>query len=124
MIKPFTIKVVHTKRSTAQAYTVYVGRPTALGNPFSNLQRSNAKFVPTLEEVINKYSEWLSTSIENSEEVCNALNHLLTIGQQYGKLELACWCKDENKPYPSDHACHADVIRDVIYKHIQENNND
>lgn len=66
---------VHNKRhGTAPPDAVYVGRPTALGNPFVIGKDG------TREEVIEKYEEWLLDSMpwESIEEL-------------RGK-DLVCWC--------------------------------
>jgi len=74
--------VVHCKKS---AHDVYIGRPSAWGNPFAIGKDG------TREEVIEKYKAWL---LGNQE----LLSQLPTLR---GKV-LGCWC--------SPNACHGDVL--------------
>ena len=114
------IIVVHTKRSN-HPNTINVGRPSVLGNPFSHLPRvRNVIHVPTVEDAVQQYKSWLIDRIQDSPAVCDALNHIINVGKEHGTVHLACWCKDETKPYPSDHVCHADVIRNAIMTHLSE----
>lgn len=112
------IIVVHHKRSSLPN-TVYVGRPTILGNPFSHLTYAKGtEHVPTVDIAVSKYKEWLMEHINTSADVCNALNNIINVGERTGTVHLACWCKDELHPLPKDHACHAEVIREVILSHL------
>ena len=114
------IVVVHTKRSN-HPNTINVGRPSVLGNPFSHLSYvKHVTHVPTVEDAVQHYKSWLIDRIADSQPVRSALNHIINVGQQHGTVHLACWCKDETKPYPSDHVCHADVIRNAIMTHLSE----
>jgi Domain of unknown function (DUF4326) len=78
--------VVHCKRA---AFDVYIGRPSAWGNPF--------KIGPdgTRAEVIAKYRAWLQAQPDMIRKAKAELR---------GKV-LACWC------YPA--ACHGDVLAEV-----------
>lgn len=114
------IVVVHVKRSI-HPNTINVGRPSVLGNPYSHLPHvKHCITVPTVEDAVQHYKEWLVDRINTSSAVCDALNHIINVGTKHGTVHLACWCKDETKPYPSDHVCHADVIRNVIMTHLSE----
>ena len=84
-------RVVHCKK---EPFDVYVGRPSKWGNPFSSIQdkKTLAEFiVPTREESITRYEQWLLTQ----PELMSALHELK------GKT-LACWCAPKQ--------CHADVL--------------
>ena len=114
------IVVVHTKRSN-HPNTINVGRPSVLGNPFSHLPHvRNVTHVPTVEDAVQAYKSWLKQRITDSITVVDALNHIINVGTKHGTVHLACWCKDETKPLPSDHVCHADVIRNAIMTHLSE----
>lgn len=114
------IVVVHTKRSN-HPNTINVGRPSVLGNPYSHLPHAkNTTLTASVEESVQRYKVWLADRINTSITVCDALNHIILTGQKHGTVHLACWCKDETKPYPTDHVCHADVIRNVIMAHLSE----
>ncbi len=79
-------RVVHVKRV---AYDVYVGRPSAFGNPFV-IGRDG-----TRATVIEKYRAWLLAQPALVERVRRELA---------GKV-LGCWCA----PLP----CHGDVLADL-----------
>ena len=116
------ITVVHTKRSKFPN-TVYVGRPSALGNPFSHLNLKHTIKVASVKEAVDKYAEWLDERIKDSYEVRDALDQIIDKAEQYNnEVCLACWCKDEITPKPYDHQCHADVIRSVILHHLNNAN--
>lgn len=118
------IIVVHTKRSS-YPNTINVGRPSVLGNPYSHLPHAkNTTLTSSVEESVQRYKEWLSNKINTSITVCDALNHIILTGRKHGTVHLACWCKDETKPLPSDHVCHADVIRNVIMTKLSEEGSD
>jgi hypothetical protein len=81
--------VVHCKRAR---YDVYIGRPSKWGNPFAVKRGTRAAhIVPTVEEALDKYEEWL----RSQPELMAALPELR------GKV-LGCWCA----PGP----CHGDVL--------------
>lgn len=77
--------VVHCKR---EAFDVYIGRPTDLGNPYEIGKHG------TRDEVIEKYEVWLRKKLRNK-----------TFRAEFLKLKgkrLGCWCRPL--------ACHGDVI--------------
>lgn len=78
-------RVVHCKK---HHYDVYIGRPGKWGNPFKSGRDG------TLEEVIEKYREWITYR----PDLLEALHELK------GKV-LGCWCK----PGP----CHGDVLAEL-----------
>lgn len=83
---------------------LYCGRPSILGNPFSHLSDSIAKFICKKEEVLINYNKWLNNLSENSSEI-----KLLRELKEYSKnknLCLECWCK----PKP----CHVEIIINKI----------
>ena len=85
---------------------LYCGRPSILGNPFSHLNDSIARFKCKQEEVIPNYEKWLNELNENSKEI-----KLLQKLKEYGltkNLCLECWCK----PKP----CHLECIVRKIEK--------
>ena len=77
---------------------VYVGRPTALGNPFKIGVDGDR------DEVIRKYEEWFTrlVSIAAPNPVKNAVEEIRKKAER-GDVVLMCHCA------PS--ACHADVIK-------------
>lgn len=85
-MKKSRARVVHCKKAP---YDVYVGRPSAFGNPYV-LGKDG-----TRENIIEKYRAWLMTQPELVARVKKELA---------GKV-LACWC--------APLACHADVLVEV-----------
>ena len=87
----------------------YIGRGSPLGNKWTHLDSKYPDVikVATREEAVAEYRKWLNQEIEKcTPAVCDELNRLVDIAHQTGKLVLQCFCKP--------HACHGDVIREVI----------
>jgi len=85
--------VVHCKK---EPFDVYVGRPSAWGNPFSDRPRSVAEVkVDSREEAIACFREWVLGQPEMVERILRDLR---------GRV-LGCWC--------SPQACHADVLAEI-----------
>ncbi len=72
---------MHCKR---ESYDIYIGRPSAWGNPFV-LGRDGDR-----AEVVRKYEEWLPGS-----------DLMVRLPELRGKV-LGCWCAPQ--------ACHGDVL--------------
>lgn len=73
----------------------------ALGNPFSVKMGRRA--------CVGAYREWLWDKIESGDvDVIQALDELLEIYQEHGKLVLVCHCIDTDDLSGFD--CHAQVI--------------
>jgi hypothetical protein len=77
------MRVVHCKR---EKYTVYIGRPSVLGNPYVIGKDGNRA------EVIHKFEQYA----RDNDKVLRAIDEL-----QEDDV-IGCWC--------SPHACHGDVI--------------
>lgn len=89
--------VVHHKRAP---YDVYIGRPSAWGNPFSHLPASAAEWrVATRDEAIRKYEEWLLAQPELVERVRRELR---------GKV-LGCWCRPSDG-FRGQLLCHGQIL--------------
>ena len=96
-----TIRVGNRKKDDEGTY---VGRPTALGNPFP---------VPGLgrDKAVKKYEEWLRGKIaEKDLTVCGALERLRQAAVRDGDLVLVCWCAPLK--------CHGDVIASTLAEYI------
>jgi hypothetical protein len=106
------ITVVNKRRVGPIPYNtvrVYIGRPTPLGNPFSHLDNTLAKFkVKTREESIEKYREWLTDKFAPLKDKGPEWDQYFHIWACVGHVdvELECWCA----PLP----CHGDVIKEWI----------
>lgn len=78
----------------------YVGRPSALGNPFVISRDGNRT------EVIAKYRRWLWERLQTPGSAQEHELLRLLERAQGGDLELLCWCH----PLP----CHAEVVREAL----------
>lgn len=79
---------------------IYVGRPTALGNPFLPSTRG-------VGETLVKYRSWLDAQLEAGNENVEAmLDSIAAAAHKQEEVTLVCWCS----PAP----CHADIIREVV----------
>ncbi len=74
--------------------SVYVGRPTFLGNPYP-ITRSR-----TRETAISMYRNWFYGHIEYTPGFAEQVRSYCA------DYDLACWCAPE--------PCHADVIREWL----------
>lgn len=76
---------------------VYVGRPSALGNPFMMKNESERSLV------ISQYRKWLWAEINNESSKARAELFKLASRVKSGeKVRVVCWCN----PLP----CHGDII--------------
>lgn len=69
--------------------SVYVGRPSKWGNPWS-ISKTNSR-----EKVIKMYREYIQTQ-----------KHLLDCLNELKGKDLICWCEPE--------ACHADILLELV----------
>jgi hypothetical protein len=85
-----SIPVLNRRTDEIPAGARYVGRPSALGNPFV-IGRDG-----TREEVVAKYRDWLPARLDGDAAVREEFEALKVA------TALVCWC--------APLACHADVI--------------
>lgn len=88
---------------------VYIGRPSALGNPFPIDAKNNRA------AVVNQFEKWLNGKIAADDElVCNELTRIAEmVTDESGKpVRLVCFC--------APRACHGDIIKKVIEQAIEE----
>lgn len=91
-------KVYNKYHGNAPADSIYVGRPTKWGNPFSHLTGTTARFrVATRSEAVCNYREWIH-SVGQQRLIADIRSELK------GK-DLVCWCA----PKP----CHADILLEI-----------
>jgi len=99
----YEVRVAHKMRVPEGTY---VGRPTALGNPYRLTQGH------TRVEALALYREWLDKSIKDQDRiVCGALERMRQQLLKDKTLTLCCWC------YPLD--CHADIIAEKLIVAVQ-----
>jgi len=104
------IKVINKRTATKEemASAIYVGRPSALGNPWT--LRKDEDPGSTLE----KYKAWLNLQWKTKNpRVVSALKRLAQSYKDNGELTLACWCA----PNP----CHADIIAKAVQNIVDKN---
>lgn len=89
-------RVLNRQHDFEPADSVYVGRPSPWGNPFSHKQSAFSTW-PAVDrdDAIKKHREWLLSRPELVEQVKKELR---------GK-DLVCWCS----PLP----CHADTLLEI-----------
>lgn len=85
----------------------YIGRGSPLGNQYSHMKGTKAKFhVASRELAISYYAQWLEDQVEEGNQpVLNELERLYQLSLQ-GPLNLQCTCC----PLP----CHGNTIRDLL----------
>jgi hypothetical protein len=86
------------REAAEAASVVYCGRPSPLGNPYSHMGNTLAKFrVKNRDEALDKYRRWLYHELTNgNKQVIEALENLKE------NDVLGCFCKPK--------ACHCDII--------------
>jgi len=95
--------VVNKRNHIPTLKDIYIGRPSPLGNPFSNKHGTLAQFVT--EDPIADYREYLLNKIKNKDEAI-----ITALKQIKEDSILVCWCK----PKP----CHGDVIIEILLSRI------
>jgi len=75
---------------------IYIGRPSALGNPFAMKSESDRP------KVIEQYRQWLWQQIQLKGEVYKELIKIAMLVASGKKVRLVCFCS----PKP----CHGDII--------------
>lgn len=103
------IKVVNKYKHTPTPNDIYVGRGSALGNPYTckALHKTKAKYqANSREDSIGKYEIYLRNCISSKDaKVCAEMNRIYKAAVN-GEVNLVCYCA----PNP----CHADVIKKII----------
>jgi hypothetical protein len=94
LVRPHRIQRQRTRGWRMPPNTVYVGRPSGWGNPFTLIENSISH---TREGIVQLYSEVLERNETDRAKWVNSHIHELR-----GK-NLACWCR-------LDQPCHADVL--------------
>ena len=110
------VEVVNKYKINETENDFYIGRGSALGNPYTSkdLNKTKAQFqCKTREESINKYREYIIKKINDKDKlVCNELNKIYKLAKKTN-VRLICFCK------PND--CHGDVIKEIIEEKINNN---
>ena len=103
------IEVVNKKTHVPTNRDFYVGRGSALGNPYTSIPggQTKAEFTcSTREESISKFHQYLLEKIKSRDkEICDELNKIWQSAKN-GDINLVCYCVPET--------CHATIIKKVI----------
>lgn len=92
---------------------VYVGRPTALGNPFKVGPDGN------LQQVLEKYREWLHNKLKTKNQTAALFNKILGLAKQGTNIELVCWCAPAEGYTAADALkCHAQVVAQLLEQKV------
>lgn len=119
------IKIVHLKRSGLNVDNLIpMDRSTPLGNDFSHLPNSKAKYVTdTVEQAVAEFTIDLKAQIKQGTVYAQALEETYQrCLQMAGVIHFGCWCMDEYKPSPKDHMCHTQVIRKLFLNRYKREN--
>lgn len=106
------IFVVNQKHVSMTMKFFLVYRPHPLGNPFSHRpNRYGPVNASSAEDAVAKFKQWLWQKYNAKDvAVCNEISRIKE-ELRYKRVQLSCWCVDEN----GEGVCHANVIRDFIY---------
>lgn len=103
------LQVVNKYQHRPTDADVYIGRGSALGNPFTHadLHKTKAEFqCNNREEAIAAYEPWLRTKIsERDSAVCTMLNNIVKMARK-GDVFLVCFCKPKS--------CHGDIVKKIV----------
>jgi len=109
------IKVIHKKYRDKYENVIYVGRGSALGNPYTSIQGRETQaevVVDSREESISKFREHLLKKIDEKDEaICSMMNQIYALAESEDVC-LACYCSPKK--------CHGDVIKQLIEEKLKE----
>lgn len=109
------IKVIHKKDTDKYDNVFYVGRGSALGNPYTSIKNREtlAEFtVDSRAESIECFRNYLNDCIvRKDEKICSTLNQIYKLAIS-DEVYLSCYCKPKS--------CHGDVIKEIIELKIKE----
>ena len=110
-----SITVVRKGTPTAPGATrIYVGRGSPLGNPFTHRDGTSAPTkVGTREEAVTSFEAYLKEKLaQGDERIRKALNQIALAAKSGQQVELECYC--------APHACHADVLAQLIAERLNK----
>lgn len=101
------IRILNRRRKDPElpGLTVYIGRPSKWGNPYSHKPETLAEIkVKSREEAVRLYEAHFEELLKNPDIRRDFDN--LAEQARHGHLNLECWC------YPAQ--CHGEVIKQKI----------
>lgn len=116
-IEKVTINVVNVHQHKPTLNDVYIGRGSALGNPFTHLPLEKSKAVvqvATRDEAVKSYKNWIRNQIiDGDKAIVGELNKIKLMAENRECINLVCYCKPKS--------CHGDVIKEIILTSIENN---
>lgn len=98
---------IYNKNNNYPNNSIYIGRGSILGNPFSHIPNKGKFPVDTREEAIVAYQDWLEEKLEDkTNPIYQEIQRLKLILKETGELNLLCYCV----PLP----CHGNIIAKII----------
>lgn len=119
MERDIDIIIVHLKRSGLSCSNLIpLDRSTILGNPYSHLPKSKAKYrTKTVEEAIDGFVGWIKKQVRDRTPEGVAFISLYHYCKNLkGTIHFGCWCMDELRPSQKDHGCHCVEIRAIFMR--------
>jgi ribA/ribD-fused uncharacterized protein len=104
------IKIKNKHKDPAEPSDIYIGRGSPLGNPWSHMDGTKAKYkVKTREEAVGKYRIWFKEQIRSGNpQVCNAFNEIFIRYLKKEDFGLMCYCQPL--------LCHGHVLIEEVEK--------
>ena len=102
------INVVNKKTHRPEACDVYIGRPSALGNPYSVEKYGRDGCIKMFETEFNVMIQGIDMPHLNYESCKQQLKAIENAAKLYNRVNLVCWC--------APLACHGDVIAEYFHK--------
>ena len=104
------IQVVNKyKFDPSDKISFYIGRGSALGNPFTSIKDkiTKAQYVcDSREESVSNYESYLIEKIKvKDKSICDALNEIY-LKAKCGDVYLVCFCAPKS--------CHGDIIKKIV----------
>lgn len=108
------IHVVNKHKHQPTDLDIYIGRGSALGNPFTGskkLAHTKATYqCASREEAISRYRDWLMPRIDPKSQTADpkaiALMEQIRTKAAHGDVYLVCFCAPA--------ACHGEIIKQLI----------
>lgn len=107
------IFVVNKHKCKPKPNDVYIGRGSALGNPFTHRELENTKaqyHCASRDEAISNYEQYLLEKVQQRDtRICEQLNRIYSEAIK-GDVNLVCFCKPKS--------CHGEVIKRLVEEKI------
>ncbi|MCC7542391.1 MAG: DUF4326 domain-containing protein [Deltaproteobacteria bacterium] len=88
---------------------VYIGRPSALGNPYRIAPGYDVARDP--DDVLGRYARWLERQLDTDTAARRAILEIIAAVCIGETIALECWCAPAR--------CHGDVVRSLVLDTIR-----